>query len=63
MSPKNPLVTTTEKMAKEGIYDMETKPNMAKEACTHPIATNIIDTVNKTDIPQAIKSNKKIHQK
>ena len=37
MSSKNILVTTTEKMVKEGINDMETKPNVVKEAITHPI--------------------------
>ena len=37
MSPKKPLVTTTDKMVKEGINDMETKPNVVKEAITHII--------------------------
>ena len=34
---------------------METKPNLAEEAITHPISKNNIDTVNKTDKPQASK--------
>ena len=58
MSSKNPLVTTTEKMVKEGINDTETKPNVVKEAITHPIAKNKIDTVNETDKPQSSKSKK-----
>ena len=37
---------------------METKLNVMKEAITHPIATNKIDTVNETDKPQASKSKK-----
>ena len=45
-------------MAKGGINDMETKPNVMKEAITHPISKNKIDTVNKTDKPQAYKSKK-----
>ena len=60
MSSKKALVTTTEKMVKEGIHDMETKPNMVKEATTPPIAQNKIGTVNETDKPQAYK-RKKIH--
>ena len=40
MSSKNQLVTTTEKMVKEGINDMETKPNVVKEAITPPIEKN-----------------------
>ena len=56
MSYKKPLVTTTEKMVEEGINDMETKPNVVKEAIAHPIATDKIDAVNKTDKPQTYKS-------
>ena len=51
MSSKNPLVTTIDKMVKEGVNYMETKPNVEKEAITCPIAKNIIDTINKTDKP------------
>ena len=46
MSSKKPLVTTTDKMVKEGINDTETKPNVVKETINHTIATNKIDTVN-----------------
>ena len=45
-------------MVKEGINDMETKPNVVDESITHPIEKYIIDTVNETDKPQAFKSNK-----
>ena len=38
MSYKNPLITNTYEMAKEGINDMETKPNLVKEAITYTIA-------------------------
>ena len=34
------------------------KPNVVDEAITHPIAKNKIDTINKTDKPQASKSKK-----
>ena len=58
MSSKNPLVATTEKIVKKGINDTETKPNVVDEAITHPIAKNKIDTINKTEKPQAYKSKK-----
>ena len=58
MYSKNPLVTATDKMIKEGINDTETKPNVVKKAITPPIAKNKIDTVNETDKPQASKSKK-----
>ena len=58
MSPKKPLVSTIEKRSKEGINDIETRPNMVKEVNNHPIATNKIDTVNKTDKPKVSKSKK-----
>ena len=45
-------------MVKVGISDMETKPKVVKESTTLPIAKNKIDTVNKTDKPQASKSKK-----
>ena len=35
MSSNKPLVHTTEKMAKEGINDMETKRNVVKTAITY----------------------------
>ena len=57
MSSKNALVTTTEKKFKEGINDMVTKPNMAKEAITLPIE-KIVLTQSKKKKP-SIK--KKIH--
>ena len=37
MSSKKSLVTTVDKIIKEGIIDMGTKPNVAKEAITPPI--------------------------
>ena len=58
MSSKNPLVTTTEKIVKEGINDMETEPNVVDETITHPIAKNKIDTIKETDKPQSSKSKK-----
>ena len=58
MSSKKPLVITTEKTVKEGINDMETKPNVVKEAITHPITTNKTNAFNETDKPQASKSKK-----
>ena len=42
MSSKNLLVTTTDKMAKEGINDREAKPNVVKEDITHTIAKTIL---------------------
>ena len=45
-------------MVKEGINDTETKPNAVKEDITPTIAKNKIDTVKKTDKPQAYKSKK-----
>ena len=50
------FVTTTDTVVKEVDTDMGTKPNMVKEAITHPIAKNKIDKVNKTEKSQA--SNK-----
>ena len=35
MFSKNPLVHTTEKMAKEGIIDMETKCYVVEKSITH----------------------------
>ena len=43
-------------MGKEGFIDMETKPNVVKEAITHTTATNKMDTVKETDKPKASKS-------
>ena len=57
MSSKNPLVTTTEKMVKEWINNKK-KSNVVKEAITHPIAKNKIDTVNETEKPQVYKRKK-----
>ena len=59
MSSKKALVTTTEKIDKEGINDMGTKPNVMKEAINPPIEKNNIDIVNKTEKLKA--SQKKIH--
>ena len=58
MSSKNPLVHTTEKMVKEGINDMETKPNLEYESITHTIAKNKFDSINETDKPKTIQSEK-----
>ena len=55
MSSKKPLVTTTDKIFKEGINDMVTKPNVVKESITPPIAKNNIEKFNKTNKPQASK--------
>ena len=45
-------------MFKEGVNEMETKPNLVKEAITHTIEKNKIDTFNITDKPQESKSKK-----
>ena len=58
MSSIKPLIATTGKISKEGINDMEAKPNVVEKDITHYIAKNKIDTVNKTDKPQASKSKK-----
>ena len=55
MSSKKALVTTTNKIVREGIIEMGTKPNVVKEAVTPPIAKNSFDTGNKTDKSQASK--------
>ena len=52
------MVANTEKIVKEGINDMETRPNVVDEAITHPISNNKIDTINKTDKTQCSKSKK-----
>ena len=49
MSSKKALVTTNNKIFKEGINDMGTKPDLVKEAITPPIAKKNIDTVKKTE--------------
>ena len=49
MSSKKLLVTTKEKIVKEGINYMGTKNNAVKEFITHPIAKKNIDTVNKKE--------------
>ena len=58
MSSKKSLVTTIDKIVKEGINDMGTKLNVVKEAITPPISKNNIDTVNKKEKPQASKREK-----
>ena len=55
MSSKNTLVTTTDKIVREGNTDMLTKPNVLKEDITPPNAKNNNDTVNKTEKSQASK--------
>ena len=59
MSSKDPLVPTTENMAKEGIGDMETKLNMMEKAITHHKEKNKIDAINKIDKPQASQSKRR----
>ena len=61
MSSKNSLVITTGEIFKKGINDMETKPNVAREAITPSIVKNNIDTVKKIEKPQPSKINKKIN--
>ena len=58
MSLKRSFVTTTDEIVKEGINDMEKKSHVVKEDITPPIAKNNIDTVNKTEKPQAFKRKK-----
>ena len=58
MSSKNTLVATTDKLVKEGINDMETKPNMVEKAITHHMGENKIDAINETDKPQLSQSKK-----
>ena len=58
MSSKSLLFSTTEKIVKEEINDMETKPNVAKEPITDNISENKIETVNKRDKPKSSKSKK-----
>ena len=50
---KKALVNNTDTVVKEGNTDMGTKPNVVKEAITPPITKKNIDTVNKTEKPQA----------
>ena len=47
MSSRKSLVTTTDKIIKEGINEMRTKSNFVKEDITPDIAKNSIDTVKK----------------
>ena len=58
MSSKKSLVTTKEKIVKEGNNDMRIKPNVVKESITPSIAKNNIDTVNITEKPQSSKRKK-----
>ena len=62
MSSKKSLVTTIEKIVKEYINDMGTKPNVVKEAITPPIMKNNIDTVKKIETASIKDKNIKIHQ-
>ena len=56
MSSKKPLVATTDIIVKEGINDMETKYDVAREAITHIISKNKIGAINKKDKPQVSQS-------
>ena len=47
MSSEKALVTTTDKIVKDGNTEMVTKINVVKKAITPPISKNKIDTVNK----------------
>ena len=51
------MVATTDNMVKEGINDMETKPNVVEKSITHRMK-NKIDAINKTDRPQVSQSKK-----
>ena len=56
MSSKNPLVANTDKIVKEGMNNMETKPNVVGKTITHCMGENKIYAINKTDRPQAYQS-------
>ena len=58
MSSTKPLVSTTDKMFKEGVNNMETKRNVVKIAITHHKGKDNIETVNKRDKPQESKTKK-----
>ena len=58
MSFKNPLFPTIDKIVKEGINDMEKKPNVVEKAITHHMEKNKIDNIKKTDKPQGSQSKK-----
>ena len=58
MSSKNPLVSTTYKMVKEGINDIK-KPNVVEKSITHCIEKNKTDAINETDKPQASQNKKR----
>ena len=58
MSSKKPLVSTTEKIVREGIHDTETKPNVVDEASTHTTAKNKIDPINETEKQKASQSKR-----
>ena len=50
------MVPTTDNMVKEGINDMETKPNVVEKSITHRKEKNKIDAIKETDKPQASQS-------
>ena len=60
MSSKNPFFTITYKMVKEWITDMETKPNVVKEAIT-PFIEKIILTQSMKQINHKHLKVKKIN--
>ena len=45
-------------MVKEGIIDMETKPNVVEKAITHHKGGNKINAINETEKPQVYQSKK-----
>ena len=49
MSPKNSLVATKEKIYKEGINEMKTKPNVVDKAITCSIGGNKLHRQQKKD--------------
>ena len=51
MSSKNPLIATTKKIVKEGVNDMETKPNVVEESITRHMGNFKIGAINGTDKP------------
>ena len=58
MSSRKSLVTTTDKIVKEGNTDMGKIPNVVTEANTPPIAKNNIDTIKNIEKSQAYQKRK-----
>ena len=58
MSSKKTLVTTSDKISKDGIHDKVIKPNVVKKSITTTIEKNNTDTFNKTEKSQESKTNR-----